>query len=130
MSVKSKMTAIANGLRKLLGLSGTMGLDDMANNINTAQTEVDAQSDLIAQIRSVLNGKAGGIVPQGSLSIGENGTYDVTTFANAQVNVPVGVFPEGTKTITENGTHDVTLFESVKVDVQRPTLPKAEEASF
>ena len=121
MSVNSKMTVIANGLRKLLGLSGTMGLDDMANNINTAQTEVDTQNDLIAQISSVLNGKAGGIVPTGTKTIIENGTHDVADFANAQVEVPTGIFPEGEKTITENGTHDVSLFESAKIDVPIPS---------
>lgn len=127
MSVKSKMTAIANGLRKLLGLSGTMGLDDMATNINTAQNEVDTQSNLIAQLNSILNGKVGGIVPQGIFNIDKNGMHDVTQFAKAQVNVPVGVFPEGTKTITENGTHDVTQFASALVDVSPQLQEKSVE---
>ena len=42
MSVNSKMTAIANAVRDLRGMSGTMGLDAMATNINGAKTAVDA----------------------------------------------------------------------------------------
>lgn len=120
MSVNSKMTAIANGLRKLLGLSGVMGLDDMANNISTAQNEVDTQSNLIAQLSSVLNSKVGGIVPQGILNIDKNGIHDVTTFASAQVNVPVPsgyIKPSGTASITTNGTHDISQHEYANVSV-------------
>lgn len=42
MSVNSKMTAIANAVRDLRGMSGTMGLDAMATNVNGAKTAVDA----------------------------------------------------------------------------------------
>lgn len=42
MSVNSKMTAIADAVRDLRGMSGTMGLDAMATNINGAKTAVDA----------------------------------------------------------------------------------------
>ena len=62
MSVHSKMTAIANNIRNLLGISGTMGLDAMATNIDKAVTEVDEQDALIQQIKTALQGKANGSV--------------------------------------------------------------------
>ena len=60
MSVNSKMTAIADKIRALLGLSGTMGLDAMASNLQAANTEVNTQADLITQIQNTLEGKAAG----------------------------------------------------------------------
>ena len=60
MSVNSKMTAIADEIRTLSGETGTMGLDEMASNVAAANTEVNSQVDLIAQITSALEGKAAG----------------------------------------------------------------------
>lgn len=57
MSVNSAMTAIADKIRTLLGISGTMGLDKMSTNLQTAVTTVDTQTDLIAQIEAALEGK-------------------------------------------------------------------------
>jgi len=51
------MTAIADKIRALLGITGAMGLDAMAANLTTAQSEVTAQNDLIAQIATALEGK-------------------------------------------------------------------------
>ena len=42
MSVNSKMTAIADKIRTLRGISGTMGLDTMATHIGNEQTAITA----------------------------------------------------------------------------------------
>ena len=59
-----------------------------------------------------------GVQPAGTLNINENGQYDVFNKANVDVNVPQGVFPEGTLEITENGEYDVTEKAGVNVDVK------------
>ena len=57
MSVNSKMTAIANKIRTLLGITGVMSLDAMESNLGTAVSEVDEQVVLIQQIKTALEGK-------------------------------------------------------------------------
>ena len=46
------------------------------------------------------------IIPKGNLEISQNGTYDVTNYASANVNVPEKQL--GTKTITSNGIYKAT----------------------
>lgn len=60
MSVNSKMAAIAEPIRTLMGKTGKMGLDAMAEDLGVAVTEVDAQNNLIQQIKTELEGKMAG----------------------------------------------------------------------
>ena len=48
MSVNSKMAAIADKIRTLLGISGTMGLDAMSSNLSTVQSHVTSALTALA----------------------------------------------------------------------------------
>ena len=54
MSVNSKMTAIADKIRALLGITGTMGMDAMANHLGNAVTEVDNQNGIIQELKTAI----------------------------------------------------------------------------
>ncbi len=64
------------------------------------------------------------VSPSGTVNLYSNGTFDVSKYAQAKVEVedsgvPEGyIKPEGSKTITSNGTHDVTNYVSAVVNVE------------
>lgn len=60
MSVNSKMTAIADDIRSILGISGVMGLDAMKTNLDTVQ------NDLIGAFTAVSD--KGGTIPASKVS--------------------------------------------------------------
>ena len=94
MSVNSKMTAIADLIRSLLGLSGTLGLDAMATNLGTEQTNIN-------NAFSAVNSK-GGTVPSCKVS---------GNLATAINSIPTGVTVQrasGTFTTDSSGNATVT----------------------
>ena len=58
----------------------------------------------------------------GSISITENGEYDVKQYAVAVVDVPAGEEPTGSISMTENGTYDVKQYALAVVNVRQETL--------
>lgn len=98
MSVNEKMTAIANEVRTLSGVSDKLGLDEMASHTKDANTEVDTQKDLIHQIAEALQGKAavGEAKPVVEpLEVTENGTYTAPDGVDGYSPVTVNVVSGG-----------------------------------
>lgn len=94
MSINTKMTAIADRIRALLGLSGTMGLDAMATNLATEQTNIN-------NAFTAVNSK-GGTVPSSKVS---------GNLAAAINSIPNGVTVQrksGTFTTDSSGNASVT----------------------
>lgn len=81
------------------------------DQIHRLSGEITEQTSLIGQIKTALNGKTAGNIPEGyikpsgALYVTENGTFDVTDKAEVNVDVPERAIILQDKTITENGTY-------------------------
>lgn len=69
------LTAIADKIRVLSGTEDAMSLNAMESHVGEANTDVATEADLIEQIASALEGKAGGGIGGGD--DGENITFSV-----------------------------------------------------
>ena len=70
----------------------------------------------------IIDASKGSLVPEGTLTITENGTYDVAQFATADVDVPVPdgyLKPDGTLVATQEGVYDVAQYASADFSVQK-----------
>lgn len=92
MSVNSKMTAIADKIRSLLGITGTMGLDAMATNLGTEQTNIANAFTAV--------GNKGGTVPSSKIS--GNLASAISSIPDAPEGVTVQV---KTGTVTISGSN-------------------------
>ncbi len=86
---------------------------DGLSSVSISAVDSSIDSNIVAsnikngvQILGVTGTLNEGITPSGELAITENGTYDVTNYASANVNVPEKQL--GTKTITSNGIYKAT----------------------
>lgn len=97
--------------------------EKVVNITSNGTTTEDVKAFATAKINVAV--PSTGITPQGTKTITENGTHDVTQFAQAKVEVPQGITPAGTKeiSISQNGevTEDVTSFKNVHIVTDVPS---------
>lgn len=127
MSVNSKMTAVANRIRALSGLTGTMGVDAMASNLETANSEVNAQGGLLNQALTLIEGKAAGGSGggnSGAFSASEEFIWTAPTdytHNGAEASIPhsLGVVPDGFLITCESLTYDSEDYVIASVSFDR-----------
>lgn len=59
-TVNEKMTALADEIRELSGTTTSKSIDAMKTDIDAANAEIAEQAELLTQIATALEGKAGG----------------------------------------------------------------------
>ena len=107
MSVDSKMTALADEVRALSGTADTKSISEMTAEIDTANTEIQEQMDLISQIANALEGKAassGVTLPELTSPAAESDIISGKQAINQEGDVLVGNIPTRTSSsITVSG---------------------------
>jgi hypothetical protein len=103
-----ELTPKTNTERMLAKIYGDPAMSDIA-----PKTATEMALDAVAMQYDKM------LIPDGSLSITENGTYNVADKETAEVNVPNP--STGSLSITTNGTYDVKNYASANVNVPSAT---------
>lgn len=102
----------------------------MTNNERLLQHNAELR-EAIEVAESLPDVGSGGITPTGTISITENGSYEVTNYATAEVNVPTPKPVTEELSVTENGEYTpndgVDGFSKVTVSVPAPVVPTQEK---
>lgn len=103
-TVNDKMTAIADEIRTLSGVSETLGLDEMTVNLNEANTEINNQTDLISLIQNIIDNLPEADSGGGS---GEQATPVITVNSTGLILATAGT-KSSTKQLTTKGATVIT----------------------
>lgn len=111
MSLKSKMTSIADKIRSILGISEPMGLDGMSENLDACQNEVNVQSELLEQALLAIENKASGGVSSDPILQEKS----VTPSVDSQIVLPDDGY-DGLSLVSVSGDPDL-VSENIKSGV-------------
>lgn len=89
-TISGHNTRLSSLLTKINSLpeAGSGGGEDLTTELTQQTTLLSDQTTSIADIKTALEGK-GAISPKKTMNITENGTYDVTNYAKANVNINI-----------------------------------------
>lgn len=107
------LTSIADKIRVLSGTTNAMGLDAMANHVGEANTNVNTEAGLIAQIASALEGKAAGGSGGSGNTTWESGVFTITDNGMYEPGVNEYIFSASNLNISSRIC--IIVFESTSV---------------
>jgi len=134
MSVDSKMTAIADQIRTLIGSTGVMGLDAMATNLTAANNAVNSAiaaiedkgvtvpsgagvADLASYIAKIVTGSTGYKTKTGSITPSAGASS--VTITHGLGKTPVGALLFATAKSTETGYRVLAVYSAVNKHISQ-----------